>query len=601
MDRTAALASLRACLRERGISAMIIPTNDPHFGEYTQAHYRIRQWLSGFTGSAGTLAVTGGAAALWTDSRYFVQAERELSGSGIRLMKLKMPGTPSVAQWLREQCPAGARVAFDRALFSRSECLQLEREAAPLTLEGIADPFDALWSDRPPLVFRPVSVLPEEVAGESAASKFRRLRHSLDLEEGRRFAYVVTACDEVAWLCNIRGTDIEYNPLPQSYAVVTDRSVHLFAAAEALGEESRAVLQSQGVELHPYERFTQYLADLPADILRIVSSARITVRDYAALECPGARFMEDPVTGGAVARMKAVKNGCEMEGFRKAFLLDGVAWCKLLKYIDDSLREGRRLDEYGIGKRFAELRAESPDYRGESFEPIVAFGPAGALPHYSASEDASQPVGTGNFLLMDTGAHYRFGTTDTTRTIPLGRLSEEQRLDYTCVLKGMIALSRARFPKGMRGAGLDVLARGPLYARGKMYFHGTGHGIGHYLCVHEGPQSIRMEENPVPLEPGMVLSNEPAVYVEGEYGIRTENVLAVRPWRTTPFNEFYEFETLTLVPVAAQCLAGGILTGEEIRWLDAYNARVYRTLSPFLNAAEAAWLEQACRPASALD
>ena len=595
MNRTEALDSLREFLKERGISAMIVPTNDPHFGEYTQDHYKVREWLSGFTGSAGTLVVTETDAALWTDSRYFVQAARELSGSGICLMKMKMEGTPSIAGWIREQYPSGARVGIDGALFSYADYLQLEKDLAPLTVESIPDPFDRIWKDRPPLAFRPVTVLPQEYSGESAASKFERVKQALCMGD-RRFVYIVTACDEVAWLCNIRGTDIEYNPLPQSYAVITNQAVHLFADLQALDEETQRYLRSQGIEIHPYDSFTERLGEFPADTLRVCSAARITVRDYNALNIQGAVFTDDPLAGGTVARLKAIKNECEAEGFRKAFLTDGIAWCKLLKYIDDSLREGRELDEYALGEKLVAFRKECPLYRGESFEPIVAFGPAAALPHYSATETSSQKIGTDNFLLMDTGGHYLFGTTDTTRTVPVGKLTEEQKINYTLVLKGMISLSMAAFPKGTRGASLDVLARGPLYTRGLMYFHGTGHGIGHYLCVHEGPQSIRMEENPVPLEPGMVLSNEPAVYIEGKYGIRTENVLMVREWKTTPVNEFYRFETLTLVPIATECIAKEILAEEEIVWLNGYNAQVYEKISPFLDPEEKQWLGKACRP-----
>ena len=310
----------------------------------------------------------------------------------------------------------------------------------------------------------------------------------------------------------------------------------------------------------------------------------------------GITIVDDPVAGGALNHMKSIKNDVEIEGFRRAYLYDGVAWCKLLKFIDDSLKDGNSLTEYEIGEKLIEFRKDRIEYRGESFEPIVAYGPNGALPHYSATAEKSDivPAEGGNFLLMDTGAQYIFGTTDTTRTIPVGELDEDKKKFYTLVLKGMISLSMAKFPKGTRGAQLDILARGPLFGEGAMYFHGTGHGTGHYLCVHEGPQSIRMEENPVTLEPGMVMSNEPAIYFNGRYGIRTENVIAVKGWKETEFNKFYEFETFTLVPIATSCLLPELLSTPEKEWLNEFNARVCREITPLLeNEAERNWLAEA--------
>lgn len=597
MQRAQAIQLLQEMLSERNLQAMIIPTTDPHFGEYTQDYYKIREWLSGFTGSAGILVLTLSNAALWTDSRYFVQAAAQLQGVRIHLMKMKMPYTPSIEGWLLNQLPAGGRIAIDEALFSYSEYLSLKKALEPTcTIVPIPDPFDAIWQERKPLVFNPITYLPLEYSGEETSAKFIRLKQSLGISD-QRFVYVITACDEVAWLCNIRGTDIEYNPLPQSYALVTHSAIHLFADLDALLEETKTKLTEQGVEIHPYSSFASLLKQFPADTLRICSTSKISVRDYQALDIPDARFMEDPITGGAVNRLKAVKNNWEKEGFRKAFLHDGVAWCKLLKYIDEALDRGDVLNEYGIGEQLIAFRRAIPEYRGESFEPIVAFGPNAALPHYSATEEAGCEITGNGFLLMDTGAQYLFGTTDTTRTIPIGELTEEQKKYYTLVLKGMIALSLAKFPAGTRGASLDILARGPLFNEGVMYFHGTGHGIGHNLCVHEGPQSIRMEENPVPLDAGMVLSNEPAIYFEGEYGIRTENVILVEPWKITGFNTFYQFETLTLVPIVTSCVQSELLTSQEIAWLNNYNARVYEKVSPLLTGDdEKEWLKKATSP-----
>ncbi len=589
MHRIGNLKALREKLQQMNVSAIIIPTNDPHFGEYTQDHYKVREWLSGFDGSAGTLVVTLKDAALWTDSRYFVQAAAQLHGSQIKLMRMKMEGTPSIAEWLLSQYPEGEAVAIDRSLFSYSEYLSLCKELSPCRIELINDIFDQLWEGRPRLEFNPVIWLDTKYSGESAKSKHERIVNALGLKD-ERFAYIVTMCDEVAWLCNIRGTDIEYNPLPQSYAIITNNAIHLFANLDSISDETKAILQKDCIELHPYSSFSTLLAELPAGTVRIVSKNRITVRDYQALDVPGVRFLEDPILGGAVNYFKSIKNNWEKEGFCKAFLADGVAWCKVLKFIDDALKGNRDLTEWEIGEKFAQFRSENEDYRGESFEPIVAFGPAGALPHYSATKENSQIVGKNSFLLMDTGAHYPYGTTDTTRTVPVGELTLQQRKHYTLVLKGMIRLSTACFPKNTRGTQLDILARGPLFNDASMYFHGTGHGIGHYLCVHEGPQSIRMEENPVTLVPGMVMSNEPAVYVEGEYGIRTENVVMVQEWQFNRLNDFYNFRTLTLVPVDLSCVEWDLLDAQENSWIREYNANVYKTLAPLLSEEEAQWM-----------
>ena len=589
MYRQQALKALREKMEQMGVSAMIIPTNDPHFGEYTQDRYKVREWLSGFNGSAGTLAVTLQGAALWTDSRYFVQAAAQLQGSGIKLMRMKMEGTPTIAQWIMTQYPQGEVVAIDKSLFSCSEYESLVKELAPCSIKLVDDPFDTLWEGRPALKFNPVIYLENQYSGESPKLKHQRVVESLGVKD-ERFAYIITLCDEVAWLCNIRGTDIEYNPLVQSYAIVTNTATHLFANLDSIDDNVRDVLLAEGVELHPYGDFTKILKELPANILRICSKGKITIRDYKALDIPGARFMEDPTLGGTVNYFKAIKNNWEKAGFEKAFLADGVAWCKVLKYIDDTLSAGEPLDEYTIGKKFQQYRGENDNYRGESFEPIVAFGAAGALPHYSATEESSQIVGKDNFLLMDTGGQYVFGTTDTTRTIPVGELTSQQRRHFTLVLKGMIALSMAKFPKGTRGCQLDILARGPLFNDAAMYFHGTGHGIGHYLCVHEGPQSIRMEENPVILAPGMVISNEPAVYVEGQYGIRTENVVLVEPWKHSKMNEFYGFRTFTLVPIDTTCVDWELLDAPQIEWIKEYNKKVYEKLAPLLDAETAQWL-----------
>ncbi len=591
MEKQAELDILRKYLREKALQAIIIPSNDPHFGEYTQEHYAVRAWLSNFAGSAGTLVVTENNAALWTDSRYFIEATEKIKGKGIDLMKLKMPNTPTIPQWIKSIYPNGAKVAIDQALFSVSEYNSLVNSLSPCTIELIPDPFDSIWKERPALIFNTILFLDKKYSGEETTSKALRIRSALKEMNGGKedFAYIISACDETAWLCNIRGTDIEYNPVAQAYSLITDKSVHLFVNIDSLSREALNNLKAQKVEIHPYDSFTTLLKNLSNKTI-IFSEEKMTIREYKILKDTGASFIHDTCIGGLVNMLKSIKNECEISGYRKAFLKDGIAWCKFLKYIDDSLKGGKELDEYSLGVKLIEFRKECEEYRGESFEPIIAFGKGAALPHYSATANNSGKIGTDNFLLMDTGAHYWFGTTDTTRTIPIGTISETQKRHYTLVLKGMIDLACAKFPKNTRGSQLDILARGPLFNDALMYFHGTGHGVGHYLCVHEGPQSIRMEENPVTLSPGMIMSDEPAIYFEGEYGIRTENVILVNNWRKNNMNEFYQFETMTLVPIATSCVIKELLTKEESEWIENYNNTLRTTLAPYLSPEENEWL-----------
>ena len=390
------------------------------------------------------------------------------------------------------------------------------------------------------------------------------------------FAYIVTALDEVAWLCNIRGTDIEYNPLPLSYAVVTEECVTLFLRQEMLEHEAAAALHRQGVIMKDYEEFGRFLKALPKTCVRIFSSGKITSKYFfAAMEnvhqhSPFSPYIPDPVPGGTLCMMKAVKNGVELEGFRKAFIEDARAMAKVIDWVKANLGSG--ITEYDVAMKLVECRSECPDYLGESFPAIVAFGANAAMPHYMPSEQGSAVIRPEGFLLIDTGAQYTYGTTDTTRTIPLGPLTQRQRDDYTAVLKGMIDLSMAVFRKGMRGCLLDILARGPVMKAGRMYLHGTSHGIGHNLCVHEGPQSIRMEENRVPLHEGMVMSNEPAAYIDGEYGIRHENVITVVPHESNENGEFYRFETLTALPIDLSPVNFDMLDSEEKAWVEDFNS-----------------------------
>lgn len=587
MYRLAALEKLRSWMSGCGAEVMIIPSNDCHFGEYVPDYFKVRGWLSGFDGSAGTLVVTASSAALWTDSRYFIQAARQLEGSGIELMKLKMPGTPSIPGWISELYPEGTTVAVDGDLFSRAEYESLAAELKPSLLKVVSDPFNGIWENRPELKKGGVTIVPKAYSGEETSSKYKRTVEKLGAKG--RFIHFISALDDIMWLCNIRGTDVEYNPVAFSYCAVTDQGIKLFCNSEAWGDEVCDFLVSQGVELLPYDGVVEWLSSVPADVERIVSKSAITVEKYNAL-CPeGCVRRDDPTIGGSVAMLKCRKNGVELKGFEKALLNDGIAWVRLLKYIEENLQSGT-LNEYNVACKLIELRSESPDYLGESFEPIVAFNANAAAAHYSVTgPDDAAAITPEGFLLMDTGAHYPYGTTDTTRTIALGPLDESQKEDFTLVLKGMIDLAMAIFPANTRGSQLDVLARGPMYRTGKMYFHGTSHGVGHHLCVHESPQ-IRMEENPIVLDGGMVLSDEPAIYLEGKYGIRTENMVAVVPHMTTEFNQFFRFHTMTLVPIETKAVLFELLNDEEIAWLKSFNERVCSELKPYLNQEEFDWL-----------
>jgi len=583
------LELFRSFLSRNGLSAFIVPSNDPHFGEYIQDHYKCMEWLSGFNGSAGTLVVTANDAALWTDSRYFVQAENQLVGSEIELKKMKMPGTESTNRWLLDRLQKNSRVGIDASLFSVAEYNTLKEQLLPLELVMCKDPFDEIWENRPPVYSNEIVHLDEEYSGESTLSKHKRVVEAIDSKSS--FLYLVSVCDDIAWLCNIRGSDIEFNPLPLAYAAIAKESITLFVKKSAVHAVTFDKLKSSGVSIEDYGSFGNFIANYNKDSIRIASRERISVKYSVAARKNGAEFVADKQRGGVIANLKAKKNNIEIEGFRKAMLLDSIAWVKTWIYLDENLFNGNiLLTEWDVALKLISSRTESKDYKGESFCPIVAFGKNAALPHYEPSESSSQTIGTNGFLLIDTGGHYNFGTTDTTRTFTIGNLTKEQRTDYTLVLKGMINLSMAKFPKGTRGASLDVLARGPICSAAKIYLHGTGHGIGHYLCVHEGPQSIRMEENPVTLEPGMIMSNEPAVYQEGEYGIRIENTILCTEWLQNKYGTFYQFETLTIIPIDIKAIDKEILGSEALEWLNNYHSDILEALSPYLNESEKNWL-----------
>lgn len=577
------LTALREWMRDNRIEVFIVPSNDPHFSEYVAPHWGCRAWLSGFDGSAGTVVVTADRAALWTDSRYFLQAENQLEDTGIALQRMGLPDTPSISQWLHTG--GIQRAGLDGRLFSKSAFDRLKNELQTLGIELLTtdDPFASIWPDRPALPQEPAMLLRPVYAGEPTKDKLQRIR-TLQPAEATR---IVAVLDEIAWTLNIRGGDIEYNPLIISYLAIEPKQAVLFADSAKFKPDDRVRLLDSGVEIKPYDAFTDYLSTLNGKTV-IADPNGLDIHHWAILEAAKADVRQEDTPYGLISAFKAVKNAVEIKGFRRAMETDGVALVRFEMWLERILHAGERPTELEIAARLHEFRSVGEGFRGESFETISGYGPHGAIVHYSASPESDIPVDTDNFLLIDNGAHYLYGTTDITRTYHFGRPTAEQKRDYTAVLKGMIDLSAARFPAGTRGAQLDILARRHLWERGQNYLHGTGHGVGHFLCVHEGPQSIRMNENPVTLQPGMVQSCEPGLYLTGQYGIRIENLTAVT---TEGCSEgFLRFETLTLCPISVTALDPDALECSQRKWLNRYHDMVYERLSPLLEPDERRWL-----------
>lgn len=587
------LEKLREWMAAEGVEAFIVPSNDPHFSEYVAPHWACRAWISGFDGSAGTVVVTRKGAALWTDSRYFLQAEAQLDGSGIELQRMGLVGTPEVMEWLAAQSDV-RRIGIDGRLFSHRAFLRLADEAAErgMTLVDCSDPFDTIWDGRPDIPAEPATILEERYSGESTRSKLQRIR-ALGDGKPEEAVRLVAVLDEIAWTLNIRGTDIEYNPLVISYLSVEPERALLFTAPERFGPREREQLAAEGVEVRAYEAFDAYLATL-ANRPVVVHPEGLDQFHYAALEAAGARIEEETTPYSSTALLKAVKNPTEIDGFRRAMEVDGAALVRFERWLEQTVEAGGRPTEREITDRLHAFRTADPDFRGESFETIAGYGSHGAIVHYAVSEESDRAIGTDSFLLIDSGGQYPFGTTDITRTYHFSTPTEEQQRDYTAVLRGMIDLSAAQFPVGTRGAQLDVLARRYLWKAGQNYLHGTGHGVGHCLCVHEGPQSIRMNENPVTLQPGMVQSCEPGLYLTGRHGIRIENLTLVTE-EGYPTG-FLRFEPLTLCPISLRAVETAALDADQRDWLNRYHTMVYERLSPRLTPEERAWLAEKTRP-----
>lgn len=582
------LAKLREIMKQEGISACIVPGTDPHASEYIADFWKEREWISGFDGSAGTAAVILDKAGVWTDSRYFLQGAEQLEGTGFELMKQGLPDTLEIIPWLISELKVGEKVAVNSQMFSVNAYAAMKNELQSNGIQLVAlDLMAKTWTDRPALPLNKLFVFDVKYAGKSAAEKLEILRG--ELKKARANAFVLSALDDIAWLFNIRGNDVSYNPVVIAYALVEEEKATLFIENEKLTSETKAYLAAEGVSVAPYLSVYDSLRNIPAENAVLIDGAKLNQSLYEAIpEACAKRNMMSPVF-----RLKSIKNEVELEGVRRAMIKDGVALTRFFMWLENSVGK-EEISEISLSKMLYDFRAEQENFVGESFGTIAGYAGHGAIVHYRATPESDASLVSENILLLDSGGQYFDGTTDITRTITLGKPTEQQIADFTMVLKGHINLGKAVFPTGTRGSQLDILARKALWDNCLNYGHGTGHGIGHFLNVHEGPQSIRMDENPVTLQPGMIISNEPGMYRAGEYGIRIENLVHVVPAAKTEFGQFLTFETLTLFPIDKNLIDVYALEMDEVDWLDAYHQKVFETLSPYLNKEEQKWLKEKC-------
>ena len=582
------LEALRDLMRSKHIDAVIIPGTDPHQSEYPSEHWKFRDYVSGFTGSNGTAVVTLDDAGLWTDSRYFLQAAEQLEGSGFTLRKENIPDEPTVLEWLGEVLDEDAVVGVDGRLFSLIEANRIEMFCAQNGFMFAPDfrAAEAIWTDRPARPMNPAFVHDEALAGEDVDSKISRVVDALDAADAD--GLLITALDEIAWLLNLRGSDVDYTPVVIAFAYVSEDERVLFIDSEKVTSEVKDHLKKYGVKIKDYDDIEKFLGKISSTATVMVDPNRVSDALGQAMIC-NKTYMASPVIA-----LKGVKNECQIAGFRQAMLYDGAAMVRMMMWLEQNVANG--ITEMDVDRRLQQERAAYASNRGDSFHMIAGYKDHGAIVHYEATDESAYTLAPDGLLLIDTGGQYLEGTTDITRTISLGNPTAAEKHDYTLILKGHLALARAVFPKGTMGVQLDVLARGPLWNEGMTYLHGTGHGVGHFLGCHEGPQSIRMEANPTPLELGMVTSNEPGIYKTGEYGIRTENLLLCVPaCSNEEWGEFYKFESLTLFPYDTTLMDMDMLSREEVKQINDYHAMVCERLRPLLSADEAQWLEQKCK------
>lgn len=586
------LARLRELMKREHLSAFIFPSTDAHQSEYVADHWRGREWISGFNGSAGTAVVTMKSAALWTDSRYFLAAEEQLEDTEYQLMRLKMEGTPTSAEWLGKELQdvQSPEVGLDGMVNSYNYVKDLSyslRKLGGITLRTNLDPLEQIWENRPSLPANPVEIQPLEYAGETLASKVVRIRKSL--RELHADGMLVSALDDIAWTLNLRGTDVHCNPVFVSYLLIESDKVSLFVDDNKLSPEVKQYLQDNQVSLYNYNKVEKCLESY-SEYNILLDGDETSYYLWKTVKC-----QEIVATASPIPAMKAVKNKAEIEGYRSAMLKDGVAMVKFLKWLKPAVEAGGQT-EISIDEKLTSLRAEQKLFRDISFDTIAGYAQHGAIVHYEATPETDVVLKPEGLILIDSGAQYQDGTTDITRTIALGAVSEEMKHIYTLVLKAHIQLELVKFPDGASGTQLDAVGRECMWREGYNFLHGTGHGVGSYLCVHEGPHQIRMEWMPTPLRAGMTLTDEPGLYLAGKFGVRIENTVLISDYMSTEFGKFLQIEPLTLCPIDTTPIDVDMLLPEEIDWLNAYHHSVYEKLSPFLDEEEKIWLENATKP-----
>ncbi len=585
------LIALRAEMAKHGVHAWIIPSSDAHESEYVADYWLGREWLSGFNGSAGTLIVTTEDAALWTDGRYFLQAEQQLAGTGIQLMKEGQPGVPKQVEWLLDLVPEDGRVGVDGNSMSLTKARGLKGKLKKknISLKTGQDLLNNVWADRPALPSNPVFLHPDNYAGKTREQKLADVRQAMT-EKGEKAAdlLLITTLDDIAWLFNLRGSDIECNPVFLAYALISDDQATLFINETRIENEALQALKDSNIVLQPYESISDAIRSLPDSTTLWLDPATTSQNLFNYL--PDA---VDVIEGTSPSRaLKAVKNPTEISRMADCHRRDGVAMVRFLRWLDEHIPTGQ-LNEVNIDEKLVSLRAEAGEFKGVSFPAIVGYADHGAIVHYRADEQSSHIVSNKSLLLIDSGGQYPDGTTDITRTIACGDMTNEEKRDYTLVMKSHIAMAAARFKKGTRGIQLDAITRQPLWAEGQDYNHGTGHGVGYFLNVHEGPQSVSPRWFDVALDPGMLITNEPGMYRNGKHGIRLENIMLVEEGASNEFGEFYQLRSLTLAPFDTRPLIKEMLTSAEIVWINEYHERVFAELAPLLTEKDKNWLQQA--------
>lgn len=585
------LASLREVMRREHLAAFIFPSTDAHQSEYVAAHWQGREWISGFNGSAGTVVVTLTSAALWTDSRYFLAAEEQLKGTEYQLMKLKVEGTPTIAQWLAQELAdvESPEVGIDgmvNSYHSATALISDLRKLGGISVRTNFDPLSIVWKNRPAIPQNPVEIQPMEYAGESVSSKITRIRKAL--RELHADGMLVSALDDIAWTLNLRGTDVHCNPVFVSYLFISSDEVKLFVDEEKVSAEVRNYLQENGISLYIYNKVEESLRNY-SEYNILLDGDETSYYLWKTVKCQEIVAATSPIPA-----MKAVKNATEIQGYRNAMLRDGVAMVKFLMWLKPAVEAGGQT-EISIDKKLTSLRAEQPLFRDISFDTIAGYATHGAIVHYEATPETDIPLKPEGLILIDSGAQYQDATTDITRTIALGPVTEEMKHIYTLVLKAHIQLELVKFPDGASGTQLDAVGRECMWREGLNFLHGTGHGVGSYLNVHEGPHQIRMEWMPAPLRAGMTLTDEPGLYLAGKFGVRTENTVLITDYKKTEFGKFLQIEPLTLCPIDTTPIDTNIMLPEEIDWLNQYHQKVYEKLAPYLSETEKKWLRNATK------